>query len=129
MNGKIFKRHEGLSSFTIGQRKGMGISWDEPLYVVELDYKSSTVIVGERKHLEKKGAVRVSRFNMLSEFSEKISASVRYNQRPVDVQNVEKLSDTEYAFTFAESIDSVAPGQMLVAYSGDRVIGGGIIEG
>jgi len=128
INGHIFKKHSGLSSYTIGQRKGLGIAWTEPLYVISLDFKKHEVIVGEKKYLEHNMAVKVTNFNLLSEFSGKITASIRYNQTPKPVEKVEKLSEDSYLIYFSDIMTAVAPGQMLVAYSGERVIGGGIIE-
>jgi tRNA-specific 2-thiouridylase len=128
INGHIFKRHDGLSSYTIGQRKGLGISWSQPLYVIALDYKNSTVIVGEKQYLEQKVPVKVSNFNKLSNFEGEITAAIRYNQTPQKIKKVEQISSNSYLFYFQNVISSVAPGQMLVAYNKDRVIGGGIIE-
>lgn len=128
INGHIFKRHSGLSSFTIGQRKGLGISYEEPLYVISLDTKKSEVIVGEKKYLEHSGGIKVSNFNLLSDFKGDITASIRYNQIPKEVIKTEQISEDSYLFFFKEPLSAVAPGQMLVAYNEDRVIGGGLIE-
>jgi tRNA U34 2-thiouridine synthase MnmA/TrmU len=98
------------------------------LYVIALDYKNSTVIVGEKQYLEQKVPVKVSNFNKLSNFEGEITAAIRYNQTPQKIKKVEQISSNSYLFYFQNVISSVAPGQMLVAYNKDRVIGGGIIE-
>ncbi len=126
VSGHIFKLHHGMSGYTIGQRKGLGIAWHEPLYVVELDARTRTVVVGERRFLEKK-SVLVRGFNKLSEISGEITACIRYNQEPKAVESVSPIDDTSLWVHFREAISAVAPGQILAAYADDRVIGGGII--
>ncbi len=127
VNGRILGTHDGLSRYTIGQRRGLGISWSQPLYVVELDGKNRVVFVGEREYLEKR-TVRVRSFNRLSPFEGDIQAAIRYNQEPLPVQTVSEMHGDRYMFTFRDPVAGIAPGQILAAYSGDRVIGGGIIE-
>ncbi len=127
VSGHIFKRHHGMSAFTIGQRKGLGIAWNEPLYVLELDARSRTVIVGERHFLEKQTVI-VQSFNMLSEISGEISASIRYNQEPRVVETIARIDEATLNVRFQTPVTAVAPGQILALYAGDRVIGGGIIS-
>jgi len=112
--------------YTIGQRKGLGIAWHEPLYVLELDARNRTVVVGERHFLEKR-TVLVRSFNNLSEISGDISACIRYNQEQKPVETVSRIDDTSLLIRFQDPITAVAPGQILAAYADDRVIGGGII--
>ena len=129
ISGAILGYHKGLAYYTIGQRKGLGISWKKPLYVVKLDFKTNTVYVGEREYLEKT-TVRVRNFNLIGEFKGKLSASIRYNQKPQLLANVKNIRENEYIFEFENPVTGVAPGQLLVCYSdNDMVIGGGIIEG
>lgn len=128
VNGRILGTHDGLSRYTIGQRRGLGISWSTPLYVVELDGRNRVVYVGERQHLEKR-TVQVRSFNHLSPLEGDIEAAIRYNQEPVPVDFVSQQSGDRLVFTFRDPIAGIAPGQVLAAYSGDRVLGGGIIEG
>jgi tRNA-uridine 2-sulfurtransferase len=126
VSGHIFKLHRGMSAYTIGQRKGLGIAWHEPLYVLELDARNRTVVVGERHFLEKR-TVLVRSFNNLSEISGDISACIRYNQEQKPVETVSRIDDTSLLIRFQDPITAVAPGQILAAYADDRVIGGGII--
>ena len=128
VSGRILGTHDGLSRFTIGQRKGLGISWNAPLYVVELDGRSRTVFVGERQHLEKH-SVEVHQFNWISPIEGPVRAAIRYNQEPVAVSSVDRISEDRLRFHFTEPIAAPATGQVLAAYQGDRVIGGGIITG
>jgi len=126
VSGHIFKLHHGMSAYTIGQRKGLGIAWHEPLYVLKLDARNRTVVVGERHFLEKR-TVLVRGFNHLSEISGVISACVRYNQEPKPVETVSRIDDTSLLVRFQDPITAVAPGQILAAYAEDTVLGGGII--
>ncbi len=126
ISGHIFKLHHGISAFTIGQRKGLGIAWHEPLYVLKLDSQTRTVIVGERHYLEKR-TVLVRSFNEISEVSGEISASIRYNQEPKAVEEFSQSKKGIIIVRFREPVVAVAPGQILTVYSSDRVIGGGII--
>ncbi len=126
VSGHIFKLHHGMSGFTIGQRKGLGIAWHEPLYVLELDARNRTVIVGERHFLEKR-SVLIRSFNMLSEISGEISGCIRYNQEPKPIETVSQIDGTSLLVRFQDPIAAVAPGQIFAAYSDDCVIGGGII--
>ncbi|BBB31706.1 tRNA-specific 2-thiouridylase [Thermotomaculum hydrothermale] len=129
INGAILGYHKGLAYYTIGQRKGLGISWKNPLYVVKLDFKTNTVFVGEKEYL-KKTRVKVRNFNLIGEFKGKLSASIRYNQKPQILANVENIRENEYMFEFENPVRGVAPGQLLVCFSdNDMVVGGGIIEG
>ncbi len=128
ISGAILGYHNGLANYTIGQRKGLGISWKEPLYVVKLDFRTNTVFVGEKEFLEKT-KVLIRNFNLIGEFGENMSASIRYNQKPQPLEEVKKLRDNEYEFKFVKSVTGVAPGQLLVVYNGEMVVGGGIISG
>lgn len=127
VSGRILGTHDGLSRYTIGQRRGLGISWSEPLYVVELDGPKRIVTVGERHHLEKR-RVRVRSFNRLSTFEGEMQACIRYNQEPLPVESVAEEGDDKLTVLFRDPVAGIAPGQVLAAYCGDRVIGGGIIE-
>ncbi len=128
VNGAILGYHKGLPHYTIGQRKGLGISWKNPLYVIKLDFRHNIVWVGEKEYLEKT-EVKVRNFNKLAEFTEKVKAAIRYNQQPQKVEKVEQIKEGEFLFRFKQPVIGVAPGQLLVAFSEDLVIGGGIIEG
>ena len=128
VSGHIFKLHHRISAFTIGQRKGLGIAWHEPLYVLELDARNRTVIVGERQFLEKR-TVLVRSFNRLSEVYGEISAAIRYNQEPKPIETISGVNEPSLLVQFRDPVAAVAPGQILAAYNGDCVIGAGIIMG
>ena len=57
VSGKVLGEHQGLNAFTIGQRKGLGVAWTEPLFVIRLDMANNTVVLGERPHLDVQAAI------------------------------------------------------------------------
>lgn len=130
-SGKVLAEHDGIHSFTIGQRKGLGIAWDEPLYVKSIHPKDGTVVVGPKSDLAVRGLV-ADRCNWLS-FERPPGAfecevKVRYRSQPVPAF-VTVGADPDTAFVeFAEPVRAVTPGQAAVFYRGDEVLGGGWIE-
>ncbi len=127
--GKILGEHKGIWNYTIGQRKGLGISSSEPLYVLSLDKEDNTVVVGPRDKTFKK-QLTASNINFVSKDSipqnTQLSAKFRSTQIPQNASIVVK--DDTMTVIFEEYQKSIAPGQSVVVYEGDMVIAGGIIE-
>ena len=125
--GEVLGRHTGVVDFTVGQRRGIGISAPAPLYVTEVRPRSKQVVVGRRKDLEVR-EVRVRELNLFLSPEEACSVQVRYNGSPVPCE-VEELEDGEWVARLAEPVMGVAPGQSAVFYSGDgeRVVAGGVV--
>lgn len=127
IHGNILGSHKGTIHYTIGQRRGLGISSSEPLYVVQIDAANHKVIVGPKEMLACK-YIELKDLNLLEENipTSQISVKIRSTQAPVPAKililnqkaRVELLSP-EYG---------VAPGQACVFYQGTRVLGGGWIE-
>lgn len=129
-NGDILGNHKGLIYYTIGQRKGLGISYKEPLYVVKLDKKKNQVVVGTEKDLYRKELYAVNlNFLVYDEIPEKlkVKAKIRYRAKEADAL-VEKISNDKVKVIFEEPQRAITPGQSVVFYDDDIVIGGGIIE-
>jgi tRNA-specific 2-thiouridylase len=126
MQGKILGRHRGIIFHTIGQRGGLGISHPTPLYVVSIDSDKNRIVVGEKKDLMAKGLVACD-INMLAKFwPQQVYAKIRYRKK-------EALCDVTAAngrlrVIFAEEQEAITPGQSVVFYENDRVLGGGVIE-
>lgn len=124
-DGNVLARHEGVGHFTVGQRKGIGIGGvAEPLFVVAIDVPVNRVVVGPRASL------RVSRVEALDVMwrgaaEQTVTAAVRYRMKPIEA--VARYDGTKLAVEFAEPIEGVAPGQSVVCYREDIVIGGGVI--
>jgi len=137
LDGRVLGDHSGVLNYTIGQRRGLGISGGDPLYVIKLDAKTRRVIVGPREAL---GAseVRLHQINWLGDgaFDDApeggwdVSVKVRSTRPPRPARVVPGKDGTATAY-LAEPEDGVAPGQACVFYApeGTRVLGGGWITG
>ncbi|AZI35959.1 tRNA-specific 2-thiouridylase MnmA [Caenibius tardaugens NBRC 16725] len=134
-SGAVLGQHAGVIHYTVGQRRGLEIGGQpEPLYVVALDAQKAEVLVGPKRLLAV-GAARVIETNRIgplpaAESGIPLTAKVRSLARPVPVTLDGALGDGEtVTLRFAEPEYGVAPGQAAVLYAGDRVIGGGWIDG
>ncbi|CAN5518212.1 hypothetical protein BH24ACT22_BH24ACT22_18550 [soil metagenome] len=125
--GQVLGRHGGVVDFTIGQRRGIGVSAPTPLYVTEVRPQAQQVVVGRREELEVTG-VRVRDLNWFLDPRESSSVQLRYNSQPIPCE-IEEAGDGEWFARLAESTQRVAPGQSAVFYAGDgeRVVGGGVV--
>ena len=125
-SGKVLGKHRGIIYYTIGQRGGLGISAKTPLYVVEIDAAKNKVVVGEKKDLFSIGLI-AGDINLLTDkLPAEMEAKIRYRKRPARC-SVEKEGEN-IRIIFNEPQESITPGQSVVLYSGDRVLGGGVIE-
>lgn len=121
--GKVLGLHEGFVNYTIGQRKGLGIALGHPAYVTHIDAKTNRVTLGTNDELlttEVRFRASVSRHTEISE--SRLSAKVRYRSQAVPVKKID-----EGRLEFASPVWGVTPGQSVVIYSDDLVVGGGII--
>lgn len=130
INGKVVGKHKGIYNYTIGQRKGIGVSSSEPLYVIRIDSKFNTIIVAPKEYLAKKEVI-ISNINWLGkdEFSKdikKLDVKVRAAQQLVP-SIVEPLEGNKAKVTFETEVFGVAPGQVCAFYKGDCLMGGGDI--
>jgi tRNA-specific 2-thiouridylase len=128
--GRVLARHEGVHRFTIGQRKGLGVSSPIPLYVLGIDAESATVTVGPREALERT-TLSASRVNWISGDTPpgaiRAHARIRYRHREA-AATITPLPDAHVAVTFDEPQSAITPGQAVVFYDGDCVVGGGWID-
>lgn len=125
--GKILGTHKGIWNYTIGQRKGVGISSTEPLYVIELKKDTNEVVIGP-KDKTMKNILKATDLNWIilpekNEFS--AFAKIRSTQQPVPVSV--KICNDSMTVTFDDMQKSIAIGQSVVLYDDDKVLGGGII--
>lgn len=130
MAGRELGRHGGLPLYTIGQRRGLGVAAAQPLYVVELDPTRNAVIVGpsaalERTSLEATKATFVSGTWPSEPFT--CEAQIRSHASPVPAQVIPGESGT-ICVEFTRPQRAVTPGQAVVLYRGDEVLGGGRIS-
>ncbi len=129
LEGNVLGRHEGVPLYTIGQRKGLGIAYPEPLYVVKLDMEKNQVVVGNN-HAVFAESLIAENMNWLAfdELTEpvKVNARIRYGARE-GMGVVSPLDDGRVKVTFDNPQRAVTPGQSVVFYKDDQVVGGGII--
>lgn len=128
--GERIGTHRGLLYYTVGQRKGLGLALGYPAYVVALDTKKNTVIVGCENEVFQKGLWSIDNsfiaFDFLTDSIE-VEAKIRYSANPAPAV----ISPTEggrVKVIFNEPQRAITPGQAVVYYRGEKVIGGGVIE-
>ena len=135
VNGEVLGSHNGIQHFTIGQRKGLGIAWPEPLYVKSLDREKNIVYVADKSDLFKKEAT-INKVNWVSIEEPKqeieVEIQIRYRSHPVKgnlipLKNSDKPTKS-FKLIFEESQSSVTPGQAAVFYKGEILLGGGLIN-
>ena len=130
LNGKILGKHKGIWNYTIGQRKGIGVSASEPLYVLSLDKDKNEVLVGPCDKTFKKSLIANDlNWIALDGISNpiKAQAKIRSTQQPVNVE-IQPYADGEVKVIFEDMQKSIAIGQSAVFYDNDTVLGGGIIK-
>jgi len=130
-DGTVVGKHEGYHRYTIGQRRGLGVSYGKPLYVVEIDAKNNRVVLGEKKDVLK-DTVYVWNVNWHLEYEKVkglkgLQVQIRYRSRPVPVDSLEYLKNGIYCVKLAAKVEAPAPGQVCAFYSGDLLLGGGEI--
>lgn len=129
-DGKILGTHRGAIAYTIGQRKGLGIASDAPLYVTKIDTGANTVTLGRESDLYSR-EFYVKDFNpvAISRIDAPLRAEVkvRYRQKAAPAL-VTPLDDGRLAVCFDEPVRAITGGQSAVIYDGERVIGGGEVE-
>lgn len=127
LEGKVLGQHRGIPFYTVGQRRGLGISSTERVYVVGIIPQRNQIVVGRREALQVKGLVARELNWFVSEIPERALAKVRY-KHPEKWCQIKPLQGDAIEVIFEEPIEMVTPGQSVVFYEGDLVLGGGIIE-
>lgn len=128
-DGTVVGRHEGVHRYTVGQRRGMGIAWSEPLYVVAIDAPGNRIVVGTEKELYRDGFT-VSGCNWIVPPGEEpfeTLCRIRYRHKPVPC-TVTALLDGRATVRFDHPEKGVTPGQVVVFYQDEVVLGGGWID-
>uniref|UniRef100_A0A831UBN3 tRNA-specific 2-thiouridylase MnmA n=1 Tax=Geobacter metallireducens TaxID=28232 RepID=A0A831UBN3_GEOME len=127
--GNVLGRHGGTYRYTVGQRRGLGIAHPHPLYVVGVDAERRQVIVGPKEELSALGLAAADVTWVIPPAAETVEAAckIRYRHHPVPC-TVTVLPGSRAEVRFREPERSVTPGQAVVFYHGDEVLGGGWID-
>lgn len=127
-SGNVLGQHKGYPFYTVGQRRGLGMAFGQPMYVTEIQPESNTVVLGEVDELIRNG-MRVARVNSMKYPSIPEGLEVVTKIRYKDKGTLSKLTniDNQVDVDFYANVRGVAPGQSAVFYEGDDVVGGGTI--
>ena len=128
-SGNVLGEHHGLPFYTIGQRKGLGISAAAPLYVLHLDVERNTLVVGTSAELGRRSLVASNVTFVSGRYPDaalRVSAKIRYRARMRKAMVI-PLPGKQIEVTFERPLRDIAPGQAVVFYQGEVVLGGGII--
>jgi len=130
MDGNVLGKHKGIIHYTIGQRKGLGIALGQPMFVHSKSVERNTVTLCKNEELFGKSVIATD-INLIStdkiEAPMKVLAKARYGQK-ASPATVEQISENTLKIEFDEPIRAISPGQSIVFYDGDTVVGGGIIK-
>ena len=130
LEGNVLGEHKGIINYTIGQRKGLGLSLKEPMFVCEKDIKNNQVILGYQKDLFKDSLIAENvnfiPFEVLNK-SIRVTAKTRYSQKE-EPATITPMEDGKVFVKFDSPQRAITKGQAVVFYDNDIVVGGGIIK-
>jgi tRNA-specific 2-thiouridylase len=129
-DGTVVGQHAGFARYTVGQRKGLPGGFAHPMFVVSIRPETRAVVVGPREELLGRGIVarEVSWLVDAPVVGTRVQLQVRHRATPAAAEII-RLTADEIELALDEPVSAIAPGQSLVFYDGDRVLGGGVIEG
>ena len=131
LDGKVLGKHKGITHYTVGQRKGLGLALGYPAFVIEIRPETNEVVIGTNED-SMSNYVRANKLNFMSipDLTEpmRVFAKIRYNHIGAWC-TIEKTGEDEILCTFEEAQRAITPGQAVVFYDGDYVLGGGTIIG
>lgn len=127
--GKILGKHRGYPFYTVGQRKGLEIAVGEPMFVLEIQPDSNTVVLGREHELNRKGMwVRGVNMGKYAAITEPMEAMTKIRYKDAGSMSTIVLEDNRMKVIFHEDVKAIAPGQSAVFYEGNDVLGGGWIQ-
>lgn len=128
--GKVLGQHKGIVHYTVGQRKGLGIAFGRPMFVVDIDVEKNLVILGEESEIFTDSLI-AGDLNFISvedlKGEMRVKAKIRYSAKEADAV-IFKVDDEKIKVVFDAPQRAITPGQSVVFYDGDVVVGGGVIE-
>jgi tRNA-specific 2-thiouridylase len=130
MDGRVVGKHRGFPFYTIGQRRGLGVAVGAPLYVTGIDHRRNRIELGSEERLYRTslvaGHVNLIKYASL-EAPVEVRARVRYRDEGGEA-TARSLNDGRLAVVFKEPRRAITPGQSVVLYEGEDLVGGGIID-
>ena len=131
LEGNIIGKHKGITNYTVGQRKGLNLSMGKPVFVVEIRPETNEVVIGDNTDVFQE-KLYADRLNFMSisdlEGDMVVKAKIRYSHQGAEAV-IRKVSDDVIECVFREPQRAITPGQAVVFYDGDYVVGGGSIIG
>ena len=125
--GNVVGQHSGFERFTIGQRRGLGVTFGSPRFVVSIDAETHRVVIGEKQDLAAAG-LEADRLNWLvDDVPDRLTCQVQIRYQHPGAAATVDVDNDRLVVSFQEPQVGVAPGQAVVLYDGDRVLGGGWI--
>ncbi|MCX8130694.1 MAG: tRNA 2-thiouridine(34) synthase MnmA [Clostridia bacterium] len=129
--GNILGKHKGIVHYTIGQRKGLGIALGKPMFVVEINIQTNNVVLGDESEVFSR-SLTASDLNFITidhlDNEMKVKAKIRYSAKEADAI-IYPYKDNKAKVVFENPVRAITPGQAVVFYDDDTVVGGGTIEG
>ena len=127
-DGKVLGQHSGIHNFTYGQRKGLGVSSTQPLYVIKVDATDNSVWLGQEQHLYNR-SLKIRRTNWLDEVreGESLRVKIRFQHKGATAKLMKSENSSDYELEFDEPQRAITPGQAAVIYRDQQLIGGGWI--
>lgn len=125
-DGKVIGRHKGVIHYTIGQRRGIGVGFGKPVYVISKDAKTNTVVLGDNNQLFC-DTITARELNMIALTDKEFSCKAKTRYKQTEQSCRVTIEGDRATVIFDEPIRAVTPGQHIVFYDGDTVLGGGVI--
>ncbi|UCG53183.1 MAG: tRNA 2-thiouridine(34) synthase MnmA [Candidatus Latescibacterota bacterium] len=130
VGGEVIGEHRGLASYTVGQRRHLGVAAGKPQYVVRLDLKKNVLVVGDRQDLLRHELVfRLDWIDStVVDDPGAVTAQIRYRHRPASLEMI-RVDGSRGCLRFEEPQPAICPGQTVAFFRGDIVVGSGVIDG
>ena len=129
LDGNVLGRHKGISHYTVGQRKGLNLAMGYPVFVVAIRPETNEVVLGKNDEVFTDW-LKANQVNHMAvdhfEVGQKVTARIRYNHGGAKAV-ISEVTEDSFSLTFEEPVRAVTPGQAVVLYDGDYVLGGGTI--
>lgn len=130
-DGRVLGKHKGYPFYTVGQRKGLGVTFTEPMFVSEIIPETNTIVLGREDDLIRNrmtvGGINLLKYETLPDGLETLT-KIRYRD-PGTMSELIQMDHQKVQVSFLANVKGIAPGQSAVFYENDDVVGGGIIQG